>query len=58
MSAVSKPLEAKHFPVRAEGDKLRTQDGTLVATVPDPADAADVAGRLNESRREEDKWSA
>ena len=47
-------------PVRAEGDKLRKQDGTPIATVPDPETAADVAGRLNEDegRREEDRWSA
>ena len=57
MPAVNKPLTSEDFPVRAEGDKLRKQDGTPIATVPDPET---VAGRLNEDegRREEDRWSA
>jgi hypothetical protein len=60
MSAVTQPLKSEDFPVHAEGDKLKKQDGTPIATVRDPAVAADVAGRLNEDecRREEDKWSA
>jgi hypothetical protein len=60
MPAANKPLTPEDFPVRAEGDKLKKHDGTPIAIVPDPATAADVAGRLNEDegRREEDRWSA
>jgi hypothetical protein len=60
MSAVTKPLKSEDFPVHSEGDKLKKQDGTPIATMRDPAIAADVADRLNddEGRREEDKWSA
>jgi hypothetical protein len=60
MPDINKPLKSEDFPVRAEGDKIRTLDGTPIANMRDPAIAADVAGRLNEDecRREEDKWSA
>ena len=60
MPDINKPLRSEDFPVHAEGDKLRKQDGTPIAKMRDPATAAEVAGRLNEDecRREEDKWSA
>ena len=60
MSAVNKPLTSEDFPVHAEGDKLKKQNGTTIAKTSDPATAADAAGRLNqdECRREENKWSA
>jgi len=46
--------------VNANGKKIEKQDGTPIANNDDPAVAADVAERLNEdeTRREEDKWSA
>jgi len=58
MSTSKKPLRPDDFPVNAEGQKIKKQDGTPIAD--DPAVAADVAERLNddEARREEDKWSA
>ena len=60
MSTPSKPLKPDDFPVHVEGDKIKKQDGEPVATTEDPAQAADVADRLNEGeeRREQDKWSA
>jgi len=55
-----KPLEPNDFPVNADGNKIKKEDGTPVANTDDPAVAADVAERLNddEARREEDNWSA
>ena len=60
MSTSKKPLKPDDFPVNAEGQKIKKQDGTPIANTEDPAVAADVAERLNddEARREEDKWSA
>lgn len=60
MSVSKRPLKPDDFPVRAEGDKVKKQDGSPVAQTQDPAVAEDVAERLNadEARREEDKWSA
>jgi hypothetical protein len=60
MSTSKKPLKPDDFPVNADGQKIKKQDGTPIADAEDPAVAADVAERLNddEARREEDKWSA
>ena len=60
MSTSKKTLKPDDFPVHAEGEKIKKQDGTPVAQTEDTAVAADVAERLNddEARREEDKWSA
>ena len=60
MSKAQKPLKPDDFPVNAEGNKIKKQDGTPIANTDLPAVAADVAERLNddEARREEDKWSA
>ena len=60
MSTSKKPLKPDDFPVNAEGQKIKKQDGTPIANTEDPAVAADVAERLNddEARREDDKWSA
>jgi hypothetical protein len=60
MSASNKPLKPDDFPVTAEGQKIKKQDGQPIANTEDPDVAADVAERLNddEARREEDKWSA
>jgi hypothetical protein len=53
-------LKPDDFPVTAEGQKIKKQDGKPIANTEDPALAADLAERLNddEARREEDKWSA
>jgi hypothetical protein len=60
MSTSKKPLKPDDFPVTAEGQKIKKQDGKPIANTEDPALAADVAERLNEdeARREEDRWSA
>ena len=60
MSTSKKPLKPEDFPVIAEGQKIKKQDGKPIANTEDPDLAADVAERLNddEARREEDKWSA
>ena len=60
MSTSKKPLKPGDFPVIAEGQKIKKQDGKPIANTGDPELAADVAERLNddEARREEDKWSA
>ena len=60
MSIGKKPLEPDDFPVNADGEKIKKQDGTPIAQTDDPAVAEDVAERLNddEARREEDRWSA
>ena len=60
MSTSQKPLKPDDFPVTAEGQKIRKQDGKPAANTEASDLAADVAERLNddEARREEDKWSA
>ncbi|MGY4330951.1 hypothetical protein ACVW1A_004936 [Bradyrhizobium sp. LB1.3] len=60
MSTSKKPLEPDDFPVTAEGQKIKKQDGEPIATTEDPEIAADLAQRINddEARREEDRWSA
>ncbi|MGR4932737.1 hypothetical protein ACIPUD_39140 [Bradyrhizobium sp. CAR08] len=60
MSTSKKPLDSDDFPVTAEGQKIKKQDGEPIATTKDPEIAADFAERINddEARREEDKWSA
>ena len=54
------PLRADDFPVGAQGNKIKKQDGTQIAEAKDSTVATDVANRLNEdeAQREEDKWSA
>ncbi|MGY4600314.1 hypothetical protein ACVWXL_008060 [Bradyrhizobium sp. GM22.5] len=49
-----------NFPVTAEGQKIKKQDGEPIASTDHPEIAADLAYRINddEARREEDKWSA
>jgi hypothetical protein len=60
MSNPKKPLDCDDFPVTADDEKIRKQDGTPIANTDDPSVATDIADRLNEdeARREEDKWSA
>lgn len=59
-SNLKKPLRPEDFPVDAEGQKIKKQDGTPVADADSPAVADEIVERLNddEARREEDKWSA
>ena len=60
MSNPKTPLDCDDFPVTADKQKIKKQDGTPIANTDDPSVAADIADRLNEdeARREEDKWSA
>jgi len=60
MSTSKKPLKPDDFPVHADGDQVKKQGGTPIATAEDPTIATDVVERLNEyeNRREEEKWSA
>jgi hypothetical protein len=60
MSPSKKPLKPDDFPVSAEGNKIKTQDGSPIADTNDSAIADDLAERLNEDEdyREQDKWSA
>ena len=59
-STSNKPLRPDDFPVDAEGQQIKKQDGTPIADAEGPAVATDIAERLNheEAEREEDKWSA
>ena len=59
-STSKKPLRPEDFPVDAEGQNIKKQDGTPIADAESPAVAAEIAERLNEDEamREEDKWSA
>jgi hypothetical protein len=43
MSTSQKPLKPDDFPVTAEGQKIKKQDGKPIANTEDPALAADVA---------------
>jgi hypothetical protein len=53
-------LKPNDFPLQADKDKIKRQDGKPVAEAENPEMAQEVAERLNcdEQRREEDKWSA
>jgi hypothetical protein len=53
-------LKPDDFPLEADEDKVRSQDGKPVASTDSEKLAGDIAERLNaeEQRREEDKWSA
>jgi hypothetical protein len=58
--AAGEPLKPDDFPLNADGNIIKKQDGTSVAETSDPTMASDVADRLNEdeAQREQDKWSA
>jgi len=65
MASADKPadqdhLEADDFPLHADQDKIKRQDGKPVAKTESEDLAKEIADRLNceEHRREEDKWSA
>jgi hypothetical protein len=51
----TEPLKPDDFPLHVEADEIKSQDGKPVASIEDPAVAADVSERLNEDedRREE-----
>jgi hypothetical protein len=53
-------LEAEDFPLQTNGNSLTTKNGEVVATVPTPGLADDLAMRLNDdaARRHEGLWSA
>jgi hypothetical protein len=56
----AKLLKPNDFPLNAEGNEIRKQDGTQLAETDDPIVARDIVDRLNadDAQREEDKWSA
>jgi hypothetical protein len=53
-------LKPNDFPLQADQDKIKRQDGKSVAETESDAMAKEIAERLNcdEHRREEDRWSA
>ncbi|WP_407160375.1 hypothetical protein [Bradyrhizobium sp. STM 3557] len=53
-------LKPNDFPLQADQDKIKRQDGKPVAKTDNDELAKDMAERLNcdEHRREEDRWSA
>ena len=53
-------LKSNDFPLQAEKDKVKRQDGKPVANTESEEMAKEIAERLNcdEHRREEDRWSA
>jgi hypothetical protein len=53
------PLRSEHFPVRARGREIVTEQGVVIATAADPAMSVEIARRLNESdfRSQEDLWA-
>jgi hypothetical protein len=53
------PLRSEHFPVRARGREIVTEQGVVIATAPDAAMSEEIARRLNESdfRSQEDQWA-
>ncbi len=54
------PLKPEDFPVEADKNKLRTQNGRYIASAENESIAADMANRINEQayREEQDRWSA
>jgi hypothetical protein len=53
-------LKPNDFPLQADRDKIKRQNGKPVAETENDAMAREIADRLNcdEHRREEDRWSA
>jgi hypothetical protein len=53
------PLRSEHFPVRARGREIVTEQDVVIATAADPAMSEEIARRLNESdfRSQEDQWA-
>jgi hypothetical protein len=65
MASAHKPgdqdrLKPDDFPLQADQDKIKRQDGKPVAQTESETMAKEIAERLNceEHRREEDRWSA
>jgi hypothetical protein len=57
--AIEKPLKPDHFPIEADGKKLRTNKGKPVASAESEEIADDLAERANEQadREEHDRWA-
>jgi hypothetical protein len=53
------PLPSEHFPVRARGREIVTEDGVVIAVAADPGMSGEIARRLNESDWSdcEDQWA-
>ncbi|MGY3452539.1 hypothetical protein [Bradyrhizobium sp. USDA 4353] len=60
MTEPNEPLKPEDFPLEADKDRVRCQDGKPIARTDNEAMAHEIAERLNaeEHRREEEKWSA
>ena len=58
--AGKKPLKPDDFPVHADKQNIKKNDGKPIADAEDNSTAEDIADRLNENeyQREEDRWSA
>jgi hypothetical protein len=57
MSKAQKPLKPDDFPVNAEGQNIKKQDGTPLATTDDPTVAADVADASTRTKPDAKKIS-
>ena len=53
------PIRSQHFPVRARGREIVTQEGVIIAVATDPAMSEEIARRLNKSdwSDQEDQWA-
>jgi hypothetical protein len=53
------PLRSEHFPVRARGREIVTEQGMVIASASDLAMSEEIARRLNETdfRSQEDQWA-
>jgi hypothetical protein len=53
------PLRSEHFPVRARGREIVTQQGVIIATAADLVMSEEIARRLNETdlSSREDQWA-
>jgi hypothetical protein len=53
------PIRSEHFPVRARGREIVTQEGVIIAVATDPAMSEEIARRLNKSdlSDQEDQWA-
>ena len=53
------PIRSEHFPVRARGREIVTQEGVIIAVATDPAMSQEIARRLNKSdwSDQEDQWA-
>jgi hypothetical protein len=53
------PLRSEHFPVKARGREIVTQEGVMIAVATDSAISEEISRRLNKSywSDQEDQWA-